>query len=123
MPLPAFQLDFGRWEGELKLQNGHVLRFREIYTKHDANLIERVLNWDFRREHSAEVLFRVDAHGRPVFNGGDQQNGRLHLDLPNDLTYEEGDPRLRGFSLSHFTMVDMIHLIGLHLEGGEMPWL
>ena len=122
VPLPAFQQDVGQWSGELKFQLEHVLRFRETYRRHGPDLIERVLNMDFRLEHQTSVLFRVDAHGRPVLNGGTKPMGRLHLDLPNQVTYEEGDSRLRGFSLCYFTMIDMIHLIGLHLDGEGMPW-
>ena len=122
VPLPVFQNDFGQWSGELRFRSDHVLSFREFYRRHGPDLIERVVNMDFRLEHQPTVLFRVDAHGRPVFNGGTEEMGRLHLDLPNIVTYEEGDSRLRGFSLRYFTMVDMIDLIGRHLDGEGMPW-
>ena len=63
------------------------------------------------------MTFRIDAHGLPIWD-----NGTLHVDLPNEVTYVDGDAKLKGYELVSFTMVDMIHLITLHLDEEALPW-
>jgi hypothetical protein len=117
VPTPLFNEDFGRWEGEVFFSTTHVLGFRDIYFQHSNGRLERTVNFDFRLRHAKDVTFRVDAHGPPVIDGA-----QLHLDLPGEITYTDGDPKLKGYELTHFTMIDMVYLIGLHLEGVCLPW-
>ena len=117
MPIPDIQSDIARWQGQLHFSSGHILRFREIYRKHEDDLVERVANFDYRQRHSDEVTFRVDAHGLPIWDGEE-----FHLHLPGNIQYQDGDNRLGTFRLKHFTIIDMIYLINLHLGGEVMPW-
>jgi hypothetical protein len=94
VPVPLFGQDFGIWNGEVRFATGHVLKFRELYSRHADGLLERIVNYDFRTEHSTEVTFRIDAHGLPIIN-----DGELHVDLPNKKVITEQDLKPKGYSL------------------------
>ncbi len=117
IPIPRFQQDFGIWKGEVLFTSGHVLKFHETYSKHPDGLLERIVNYDFRERHANEVTFRVDAHGVRVM-----EDGEFHVDLPRNLIVTESEIRSKGYSLTCFTMIDMICLIRTHLEGKALPW-
>ena len=93
VPRPQYQAAFGSWEGQIHFGEEHVLKFKELYRRHDDGVLERFVNMDFRKRHDSDVTFRVDAHGLLII-----EDQPCHLDLPCDLTYEEGDPRLNGLA-------------------------
>jgi hypothetical protein len=117
IPVPLFGQDFGIWNGEITFTSGHVLKFREAYSRHSDGLLERIVNYDFRLKHASEVTFRVDAHGLPIIDAAE-----LHVDLPNGTVVTERDVSAKGYTLAYFTMIDMICLICAHIEGKALPW-
>ena len=107
----------GMWRASWNFSDNHVLKFRDTYRKIDDKKVERLFNFDFRIEHAPDQVFRFDHHGVWITS-----EETCHLDLADGNRYEDGHSALKGYPLRYLTICDVLSVIDIYLEKGDLPW-
>lgn len=116
-PVAQYSERFGSWKGKIYFVDAHVLNFRDIVSTGASGERLRTISYDFRKEHSEREIFRIDAHGQPL-----QSGEGCHLEVGDGERYPNGHPFLKGYSLTHVTLLDTFQLIHTFFSEGPMPW-
>lgn len=104
------------WSDEIEFLAGHRLVFSDNYSKLAGDKVIREFSFHFM-DAAGKCIFRFDTHGVQLFEGMP-----CHLHIGEELV-DEGDPRLRGYSLENVNFLTVHGLIHKYLEGHGLPWL
>ncbi|MGA3128146.1 MAG: hypothetical protein ABSD13_15700 [Candidatus Korobacteraceae bacterium] len=103
--------------GAIILQNDYELTFDETCFCESKFELVRDIRYDFRLTGATVETFRFDNHGRLL-----ALNGACHLHLGGQSELEDGDSRLRGYSLVDMHLVEVVKLVCKFFRREDLPW-
>ena len=105
------------WQLSVTFNSGHRLRVSDNYNRNLENEVGRNFSYHFMSD-TGECIFRFDTHDGAI---GFDDPCHVHVGQ-NETELGNGDPRLKGFSLSRVDFLKAFNLIHKHLKGRALPW-
>lgn len=105
------------WSDSIEFLDGHRLEFSDNYSRGLTRQVKREFSFHFM-DPNRNCIFRFTTHGQELPDGAPCQ---LRIGPLEELA-TEGDPRLRGYSLTNVNFLVVFRLIHRYLEGHGLPW-
>ena len=123
---PEFLITFNRfkhwdeifWRCEVKFPGGHRFTALERHCRDEKGEHLRKIVYRLTEENG-DLVFQIDPHHAPIPYGACPH---LHIGPSQNFRVEEGDQRLRGYSLREFDFLKVWDLVQNYIKDGSVPW-
>ena|SRR5271157_2530664 len=107
------------WRGKIEwLKRDEVLQIVDGWSRKRRAQVMHDFSYHFMRT-DGECIFRIDSHGEEIPYEGPCH---VHIGPHEDQIIEDGDPRLREYSLRAVDFEEVFKLVHKHLKGRKLPW-
>lgn len=103
------------WRATIRFSAGHVLAVAEMYKRDSDGSIGNSFGYHLMDDQK-QCIFRFDTHGECVAIGEP-----CHVHLGEEL-FENGDPRLCGYSLQGVDFFEAYKLSHMVFKSERLPW-